>query len=54
MQTKKTYLYKEYRRDMTTLKMTFVGWACGMNGTSNHAIFPTKKEAIAYNTLLTQ
>jgi hypothetical protein len=40
---KTPYLYKEYNGK------TFKGWACGLNGTSYHAIFPTKREAVAYN-----
>ena len=40
------YLRKEYK--YINGKATFFGWACGINGTSSHAIFKTKKEAKIY------
>ena len=43
---KRPYLYKEYAGRV------FKGWACGLNGTSHHAIFPTKHEAMEYNARL--
>lgn len=45
----KPYLYKEYKRDLDTLKMSFKGWACGINGTSHHGLYRKKSDAELFN-----